>query len=255
MPDATDPTVPIESIDAIGADRTALLRICRGLTAEQWRAPSGCAGWTVQDLVTHLGNLFWLVVDAGQLPDTTGVPTEHAQQIGVEARRGLSPADVLADYEKVSQLGMTTLAELAALDAEIPLGEDFGTYSTRVIPCAYVFDHYIHIRADLFAPRGPLTGEPPTSDELRVGPTLDWIEAALPQQNRSVADECTLEIQVTGIGARLIRFGSGQATATIRSGVPALVRWITGRGEWAGLGVQATGDERALAAARTLKVF
>ncbi len=244
-----------DAIDAVGADRSALLHICRGLTAEQWRAPSGCAGWTVQDLVTHLGNLFWLVVDGGHLPDTMGVPTERAQEIGVEARRGMSADDVLADYEKVSELGMTRLAELAALDAELPLGEDFGTYSTRLVPCAYAFDHYIHIRADMFAPRGPLAGEPPPSDELRVAPTLDWIEAALPQQNRSVASECTLEIQVTGMGARLISFGSGQATATIYSDAPALVRWITGRGEWAELGVQATGDERALAVASTLKVF
>src|SRR5262249_36498306 len=197
--------------DAVAADRAALIGVCRGLTAEQWRAPSGCAGWTVQDLVTHMGNLFWLVVDGAQLPDTSGIPTERAQEIGVEARRDLSAAAVLADYEKVSEVGMTRLAELAALDAELPLGDDFGTYSTRVIPCGYAFDHYTHIRADLFAPRGPLPGVPPPSDELRVVPTLDWIEAALPQQNRSATGQCTLEIQVTGIGARLIKFGSGQA--------------------------------------------
>lgn len=171
------------------------------------------------------------------------------------ARRGLSAAEVLADYEKVSDTGLTKLAELAALDFELPLGEDFGTYSTKVIPCAYAFDHYTHIRADLFAPRGPLTGQAPPSDELRVGPALDWIEAALPQQNRSVAGECTLEIRVTGTGSRRITFGSGQATATLRSDAPALVRWITGRGSWAELGVEVAGDEAALAAARSLKVF
>jgi uncharacterized protein (TIGR03083 family) len=245
----------LQAIEAMRADRAALVGICGGLTADQWQVPSGCAGWTVQDLVTHLGNLFWLVVDGAHLPDTTGIPTERAQEIGVEARRALSTAEVLADYEKVSEVGITRLAELAALDAELPLGEDFGTYSTRVLPCAYVFDHYTHIRADLFAPRGPLAGEPPPSDDLRIAPTLDWIEAALPQQNRSAADQCTVEIQVTGIGARLIKFGSGQAMATVCSDAPALVRWITGRGDWAGLGVQAAGDERALAVARTLKVF
>ncbi|HKD87081.1 MAG TPA: maleylpyruvate isomerase family mycothiol-dependent enzyme [Streptosporangiaceae bacterium] len=245
----------LQSTDAIRADRAALIGICNGLTAEQWSAPSGCSGWTVKDLVTHLGNLFWLVVDGTHLPDTTGVPTERAQEIGVEARRGMSAADVLADYEKVSDVGATRLAELAALDAELPLGEDFGTYSTRVLPSAYVFDHYTHIRADLFAPRGPLAGEPPPSDELRVAPTLDWIEAALPQQNRSAAGQCSLEIQVTGTGARQIKFGSGQWAATICSDAQALVRWITGRGDWADLGVQVAGDEQALAVARTLKVF
>jgi hypothetical protein len=43
--------------------------------------------------------------------------------------------------------------------------------------------------------------------------------------------------------------------ATIRSDGPALVRWVTQRGSWADLGVQATGDQEALAAARVLKVF
>jgi uncharacterized protein (TIGR03083 family) len=245
----------LKAIEAVEADRAVLLDICRGLTDQQWQAPSGCAGWSVKDLVTHLGNLFWLVVDAQQLPDTTGVPTERAQEDGVAARRGLSAAEVLADYEKVSDTGLTRLAELAALDFELPLGEDFGTYSTKVIPCAYAFDHYTHIRADLFAPRGPLTGQAPPSDELRVGPALDWIEAALPQQNRSAAGECTLEIQVTGTGSRRITFGSGQPVATLRSDAPALVRWITGRGSWAELGVEVAGDEAALAAARSLKVF
>ncbi len=245
----------LQAIEAVRADRAALLGICGGLSATDWRSPSGCAGWTVQDLVTHLANLFWLVVDRGQLPDTTGIPTERAQDIGVQARRGLAAADVLADYAKVSEIALIRLAELAALDAELPLGEDFGGYSTRVLPCAYAFDHYTHIRADLFAPRGPLAGEPPPSDELRLVPTLDWIEAALPQQNRSAAGDCTLEIQVTGTAARLIKFGSGQAMATICAAAPAIVRWITGRGDWDELGVQVAGDGQALASARALKVF
>jgi hypothetical protein len=45
------------------------------------------------------------------------------------------------------------------------------------------------------------------------------------------------------------------ATATVRPDAPSLVRWVTQRGGWAELGVQATGEEEALAAARTLKVF
>ncbi|HUB41941.1 MAG TPA: maleylpyruvate isomerase family mycothiol-dependent enzyme [Streptosporangiaceae bacterium] len=245
----------LQAIDATRADRAALLGVCSGLTAEQWRAPSGCAGWTVQDLVAHLGNLFWLVVDITQLPDTGGLPAERAQEIGVQARRSLSADEVLADYEKVSEAGLTKLAELAAVDVELPLGEDFGTYSTRVIPSAYAFDHYTHIRADLFAPRGPLSGDPPPSDELRLAPALDWIEAALPQQNRAVAGHCRLEIQVTGSGARQITFGTGQPAARISSDAPALVRWITQRGNWADLGVEIAGDEQALAVARTLKVF
>jgi uncharacterized protein (TIGR03083 family) len=242
------------AIEAISADRAALLDICRGLTDDQWQAPSGCVGWRVQDVVAHLGNLFWLVVDPGALPDTATLPTEAAQEVAVQARRDLSAADVLADYEAVSKGGLDKLAELAGVDAELSFG-DFGTYPLRVLPSAYSFDHYTHIRADLFAPRGPLTGEPPPSDELRLGSAMDWIEAALPQQNAAAAAACTLEIQVTGPSARLITFGHGQAMATICSDGPALIRWITQRGTWPDLGVEAAGDAAAIATARTLKVF
>jgi uncharacterized protein (TIGR03083 family) len=245
---------PEMTLRTVRADGETLLTIGAGLAPEQWDAPSGCPGWRVQDVVTHLANLFWLVADPGKLPDLSGLPTEQAQEIAVQARRGLSGADALADYELALQSGLEKLAELATLDVEIPLG-DLGTYPAALLPAAYSFDHYTHIRADLFPPRGPLAGPEPPSDEQRLRPVLDWIEAALPQQNPAVATACTLELEVTGAGARSIRFGAGLAKATVRSDASALVRWATQRGSWAELGVQADGDDGALAAARTLKVF
>jgi hypothetical protein len=110
-------------------------------------------------------------------------------------------------------------------------------------------------RADLFGPRGPLAGPPPPSDELRLEPTLDWIQAALPQQNPAAAEAGLYELQVTGPGARIISFGTGQAMATVSSDADSFVRWVTQRGSWEQLGVQSAGDEPALSAARKLKVF
>ena len=124
-----------------------------------------------------------------------------------------------------------------------------------VLPSAFSFDHYTHIRFDLFGPRGPLAGLPPPSDELRLGPALDWIAAALPQQNLAAAETAAFELQITGTGNRIITFGSGQVMATITSDAPSFVRWVTQRGTWEQLGVQAAGDEPALSAARKLKVF
>ncbi len=243
-----------QALEAVRADRAALLEICSGLTAADWQAPSGCEGWSVQDLVAHLGALFWVVVDPGQLPDTTGMPTEQAQELLVRSRRELSAEAVLADYAEVSDVAVERLAELAALDFTIPLG-DLGTYSAAVLPCAFSFDHYTHIRADLFRPRGPLTGPPPPSDELRLVPALDWVQAALPQQNPAAAEAGAYELQITGPAARIITFGTGQAMATVSSDAQAFIRWVTQRASWEDLGVQATGDEPALSAARKLKVF
>jgi uncharacterized protein (TIGR03083 family) len=242
------------AIEAIRADRAALLSICGALTPEDWQQPSGCEGWTVQDLVAHLGALFWVAVDPARLPDTTGLPTEEAQDALVKARRELTAEEVRADYAQVSELALTALTDLAALDFEVPLG-DLGTYPAAMLPAAYSFDHYTHIRADLFRPRGPLAGPPPPSDAERLVTVLDWIEAALPQQNEAAAAAGSYELQVTGPGPRIITFGTGQTMATVTSDADALVRWVTQRGSWEELGVQAAGDEPALSAARKLKVF
>jgi uncharacterized protein (TIGR03083 family) len=243
-----------DAIEAVRADRAALLEICSALTAEDWQAESGCPGWSVQDLIAHLGMTFWQLVDPSRVPDTTELATERAMDVLVESRRAWDAARVLADYQEVSTVALGRLADVAALDLEVPLG-DAGTYPASMLPSAWSFDHYTHIRADLFGPRGPLAGPAPPSDELRIAPALDWIEAALPQQNAAAVMAGSFELQILGTGARTIKFGSGHAIATISSDAPSFVRWITQRGTWAELGVRAAGDEEALSAASKLKVF
>lgn len=50
------------AIEAVRADREALLGICAGLSPAEWQLGSGCEGWSVQDVVSHLGALFWGIV-------------------------------------------------------------------------------------------------------------------------------------------------------------------------------------------------
>jgi uncharacterized protein (TIGR03083 family) len=245
-------------IEALRADRAQLLSICAGLDATGWAAPSGCPGWSVKDVVAHLGALFWAAVDLTVLPDTSGLGTEAAQEVYVDSRRSLTGEEILDDYATVSEKALTVLAGFAGADFEVPLG-DLGTYQARVLPAAFCFDHYTHIRADLFPPRGPLPGPIPPSDELRLGPALEWIEAALPQQNAAVlrALAGTADIVITGTAARAIRVGgpAGPPSASVRSGGDACVRWITQRASWEDAGVHAEGDPDVLSALRELKVF
>jgi uncharacterized protein (TIGR03083 family) len=243
------------AIDSLRADRAALLDICADLTAHEWDASSGCAGWRVQDVVAHMGALFWLAVDPSVLPDTTGVPTEQAQDLCVEARRSWSSAQVLDDYAGVSAKAIDAMAALETQDFELALG-DLGTYHASLLPNAYTFDHYTHIRADLFAPRGPLSGPPP-ADELRLVPTIDWIEAAAPQQNAAALAGLagSIELVVTGTAARTFTVGDGPVAARVECTAHDLVLWATQRATWDDVPVAATGDDRALAVARGLHVF
>jgi uncharacterized protein (TIGR03083 family) len=245
-----------KAMGALRADRDAILELGTGLTEADWAAASGCPGWSAKDVVAHMGALLRLVIDPSSLPDASGLGTEQAQEVYVASRRPWSAAQVLADYEWVSLPAFEAMEGLAGLDLEVPLG-DLGTYPAALVPAAYAFDHYTHIRADLFPPRGPLPGPPPPSDELRLVPALDWIEAALPQQNAGVLAALTgaVRISVTGPGARTIQVGPGEPVAEVSSDAPALVRWITQRGDWEQLGVKPCGDQRQLGLVAQLKVF
>ncbi|MEU7055847.1 maleylpyruvate isomerase family mycothiol-dependent enzyme [Streptomyces sp. NPDC046197] len=244
-------------IEALRADREALLEICAGLTDAEWKAESGCPGWSVRDVVIHLGALFTAVVAPGTLPDTTGLPTERAQDVYVEARRSWPTERVVADYTTVGERALQALAVLArSADREVHLG-DLGTYPAATVPCAFVFDHFVHLRHDLFAPRGPLTGPPPPVDELRLEPTLRWIEAALPQQNRAAVAALTgsVDIVVEGPVRRVLRIGAGGRTARVVTEAESFVRWITGRGDLDAPDVAVFGDPLQGPVLRGLRVW
>ncbi|HXW35623.1 MAG TPA: maleylpyruvate isomerase family mycothiol-dependent enzyme [Acidimicrobiales bacterium] len=244
------------AIEALRADRSVLLDLCSEMSDQDFKAESGCEGWSAQDVVAHMGALFWLVVDPSVLPDASALPTERAQDVYVEERRSWASAKVVEDYESVSSEAIERLAGLEGQDFELPLG-DLGTYPATLLPNAYSFDHYTHIREDLFLPRGPLTGDRPPSDEKRLTPAIEWIAAALPQQNAAQISKLggALDIVVTGPSARTIRVGEGETVARIESESPSFIRWVTGRTSWDDAGVRTTGDESALTAARSLHVF
>jgi uncharacterized protein (TIGR03083 family) len=244
------------AVDGLAADRAALLELCGELGDGEWRAESGCPGWSVQDVVSHMGALFWMVVDPSKLPDTGDVPTELAQERLVASRRSMSAEEVVDDYAWVSRAALEVLAGLEGADAELPLG-DLGTYPASLVPTAFSFDHFVHIRADLFAPRGPLTGPAPESDELRIGPTLEWIEAALPQQNVEAVAALTgsVEFVLDGPGARTIGVGTGPTQCRVKTGADAFVRCITQRSDWDRADIEVVGDGPGRAALRGLHVF
>jgi uncharacterized protein (TIGR03083 family) len=244
------------AIDALRADREALLGLCEELQDSDWKQDSGCPGWSVQDVVAHLGAGFWVMVDQSALPDTGGLPTERAQDVYVEGRRSWSADRVVDDYRTVSTIAVEQLRSLDEQDFDVPLG-DLGTYHISLIANAFAFDHYTHIREDLFEPRGPLAGPPPPSDELRLAATLDWIAAALPQQNRELMASLTgaIEVRLEGLAGGVLTVGSGDYLACVTGTAPAFIRWVTQRGDLGELGLATSGDPLALAAAGRIHVF
>ncbi len=244
------------AIDGLEADRAELLKVCADLTEADWAAESGCRGWRVQDVVSHMGALFWLVVDRSKLPDIGDRPTERAQDAYVDHRRSMSAQEILADYESVSAAALPILGSLIGQTFEVPLG-DLGTYQAQAIPTAYSFDHLVHIRMDLFAPRGPLAGPAPALDEVRLAPALDWAQAALPQQSKAAIEALpgSIEFVITGPGARTIKAGDGEPAGQVTLDAPSFLRSVTARADWTTDGIEISGASLTPAVLATLKVF
>lgn len=245
------------TLEAIAKDRSAVLELCSQLPDSMWAKASGCPGWSVQDLVSHMACTFWLAVDASKLPDPGGLPAERAADLYVESRRSMTPDEVVSDYELVSSRGLELLAAVEGQDVDITVA-DVGTYPASVWPTAFAFEEFIHLRYDLFSPDGPLEKEPPPCDELRLAPTLDWIEAALPQQNSQLFSDLDngVEVRLEGMCARTLRIGGDRdVAAQVTSDSQAFVRWVTQRGTWEGLGIRAEGDRATLDTIRRVRVF
>ena len=251
-----------KAIEALAADREALLKIGAGLGDAEWGSESGCPGWSVQDVVAHLGALYWAVVDPSTLPEVGELPTERAQEVFVEQRRSWSSAQVLADYESVSIQALAALEGLADQEFEVPLG-DLGTYPASVISSAFAFDHFLHIRSDLFAPRGPLTAHPRRPTSSTSGPRSTGSRPHCPNRTRRRwrASEPPWRSISMGRGAASSDSDPGEAASPgaaasrVRSDTASFVRWITQRTTWEAAGVDWAGHEGDLAIIRSLRVF
>jgi len=131
--------------DTVGALRGALISFgdtARGLTAEQWAAPSLCPEWTVRDVVVHVATIESAMV--GWHPGDDGL-FESMPAIARELH-GVDDAALLARYDAVVAERSVELAELSDEEFErasiTPVGP--GTYG-RFLQIR-VFDVWVHER-------------------------------------------------------------------------------------------------------------
>jgi len=83
----------------------------------------------------------------------------------------------------------------------------------------------------------------------------DYALDALRADRETILKIGAVRISATRAAGRTFQVGPGDPVAEVSSTAPALVRWITQRGDWEELGVTACGDERQLCLAAQLKVF
>ena len=238
------------AIDALRADREEVLKLARSLSADEWATPSDCDGWRVQDVITHMTMGLRQVVDPPSVPTPTAdsEDIEQDMELGVTVRKDWSAADVLADYEAISAQAIDAFGGLQQepLASTIIPMKNLGSHPMHLVPNAFAFDHYCHLRIDILQPTGPIDRPSPPSDELRLGPTIEWMLAGLPQMNEAELSKVVtapVQIEITGPGSRSITLGGdGDIAATIRSSSQDFVIWGTQRRPWRDFNVTIEGD-------------
>lgn len=107
------------------------------LDDDEWKASTGCPGWTVSDVVSHLIDYEERAVSGGGIADLVGASDlprpAHvrndlgaANEVGVERRRGRSGAELLAELRAVTGARLDQLERLTqddlARELDLPIG-------------------------------------------------------------------------------------------------------------------------------------
>ena len=238
-----------EAVVALRLAVDEVKQVISSLTDEEWSRPSGCAGWSVRDLVAHMSSNYKETVDPSPPPaEPVQLPAERMMDLLVEPRKDWTNQQILAEYLDYCDKAVDVLASFQdepLASTVIPLA-DLGSYPMHQLADAYAFDHYCHLRIDLLAPRGPIVRELPASDATRLGPAVGWMITGMPQmqQNLGAALAAPIVLVLTGPGGGewtispngddiVVASGaSGSAVATVSSSGHAFVDWGTQRSSW-----------------------
>lgn len=102
--------------------------VVSSLTDEEWSRPSGCAGWSVRDLVAHMSSNYKETVDPSPLPaEPVQLPAERMMDLLVEPRKDWTNQQILAEYLDYCDKAVDVLASFQdepLASTVIPLAED-----------------------------------------------------------------------------------------------------------------------------------
>ena len=248
----------LDRITAVRQARDDVVAFCRTLSPEEWAKPSGCEGWSVQDVVSHLAAIAHGVFTPWMVKFMTAKSVERNNDADVERRRSWAPEQVLGEYEKWS----SRMVKLLAVGQRPPLSKapfkigELGVYPMALVASASVFDTHIHLHHDL-APAVGRTLPPPAPGTVAV--INEWVIAGLPRMCKAALSFMDRPVTITldgpgggswaltpGEGGKPGRTQPGPATgsaATITANAAEFAGWATRRQPWREQDVKIDGDE------------
>ena len=238
---------------AFRAERADVLAFCQSLAPADWRMNSFAEGWSITDVVAHLGSGCHAMFSPQALKLMRSDDVEQVNDELVAARRDRPPVEVLAEYRRWSRVFGAVVPAVTRTPlgrVRVPLAE-LGRFPARLLPSAAVFDHHTHLRHDM----APALGRPaPGTDANRMAAVLEWMTAVLANQLTGASPawlDRPLALTLAGPGGGSWRVETSgavtpgrtePAAAHITGAALEFPEWATRRANWRDRDITITGD-------------
>ncbi len=212
-------------VDKMATVWLAIGALCANLTEQEWKTPTDCPGWSVQDQLSHLTGSESRIL--GQpAPDHTPQDMGHVKNEGgernevvVDWRRSRSGAEVLAEFREVTAERLNLLRGMSedefAAETQTPIGP--GT--VRMLVEIRIFDAWVHLQDMRRALNRPGDLEGPVAEHSvgRCALAMPFVVGRKAQ----APDGATVVIDVTGGAGRTIAVGVDGKRAKALDSPPA----------------------------------
>jgi uncharacterized protein (TIGR03083 family) len=137
-------------VEQLAATWSSIEKLCADFGEDDWKHPTGCPGWTVQDQVSHLIDYESFALGRPR-PDHTVADLSHTKndmgavnEVGVDARRGLAGNAVLDEFVDVTAQRLERLSALTDDDLTRETETPVGPGTLRDLLTLRVMDSWSH---------------------------------------------------------------------------------------------------------------
>ncbi len=215
----------LELVDYMDQVWRSIATLCSGFTEAQWKAPTDCPGWSVQDQLAHLAG-----AESGILgqapPDHVPAKVDHVRndigrrnEVVVDWRRFRPGAHVLEEFRELTSQRMGMLRSMTeadfAAETQTPVGPGTVAEFLRI----RIFDAWIHEQDIRRA-----VGQPGHLEGPVAGHSLGRVAMAMPYvvgKKAQAADTATVVFEVTGPSGRVLPIGMDGSRARVLDQAPA----------------------------------
>ena len=198
--------------------------LCSSFTENQWKMPTDCPGWSVQDQLSHLvgaeSGILGHPAPTHTPPETNHVKNDigRSNEVVVDWRRTWPGAQVLEEFQELTRRRLSMLRSLSAEDFATETQTPIGPGTMADFVAIRIFDAWIHeqdMRRAVARP-GHLEGPVAEHSVGRLAMAMPFVVGKKTQ----AADGATVVFEITGPAGRVLPIGMEGTRAKALDSVP-----------------------------------